>query len=243
LSDFPSSPNFSKHCENLNEVLRAITQIERSHKRAIREGDAPAENALRKIHTLMVGVFAEARLRKIIDDPTGFDEHERQAIWQHKSQDERWRAAVDLSARKHWLVPASAALGTTLPQPARDRVLSVLRLLQGELSPVITDRNKLAHGQWIWELKSQSDDQFLKTPRDLDYNYSAIASRHKILEYIARLVHALCVSEPTFDRDFDAIASVIAAERDKLDGSDYGVFAESLRRSHSAGVRQRARQT
>lgn len=237
MSDFPSSPNFSKHCDNLNEVVKAITQIERTHKRAIRERDAPAENALRKVHTLMVGVFAEARLRKIVDDPTGFSEAERNIIWQRRSQDERWRAAVDLAARKHWHVPAGAALAAALPQPSRDRVLSVLSLLRGELAPVITDRNKIAHGQWVWQLRSGSDHQFLRSPRDLDYNYSAIASRHKTLEYIARLVHVLAVSEPTFDRDFESISGVIAAEHHKLDGSTYDAFAESLRRGHTRHVR------
>lgn len=237
---FPSSPNFSKHCDNLNEVLKAITQIERTHKRAIRERDTAAERVLRKMHTLMIGVFAESRLRKIVDDPTGFNEEERQVVWQQKSQDGRWRAAVDLAARKHWSLPSSASLDTTLPEPARARVMSVLSLLRGELEPVITDRNKIAHGQWVWQLKSQSDDQFLQTPRHLDYNYSAIASRHKTLEYVARLVHVLCVSEPTFDRDFDLIAGVIAAEKQKLDGSAYDAFAESLRRSHSRGVRDQS---
>ncbi|UYM07520.1 hypothetical protein [Solicola gregarius] len=243
MSEFPSSRNFSRHCDNLNEVLRTITQIARTHKRAIRERDAPAELALRKVHTLMIGVFAETRLRKIIDDPTGFNAHERRVIWRHSSQDGRWRSSVDLAARKHWSVPTGAELRLALPQPARDRVLNVLSLLRGELAPIITHRNKLAHGQWVWQLKSQSDDQFLSTPHDLDYNYAAIASRQKTLEFIARLVHVLCVSEPTFDRDFDHIASDIRAEQSRLDGSDYDAFAETLRRSHSEGLRKRGIET
>ena len=48
MVEYPKSPNFLKHTENLNAVRGALTQVERVHKRAIREGDEPAEQAMRK---------------------------------------------------------------------------------------------------------------------------------------------------------------------------------------------------
>lgn len=71
--NYPSSPNFDKHTENLNAVRATLIQVERAHKRAIGEGDEPAERAIRKVHTLLLGVFARApaKSRFSPDPPIG----------------------------------------------------------------------------------------------------------------------------------------------------------------------------
>lgn len=231
-----ASESFSRHSENLAEVVRDMTQIERVHKNAIRASDLPSELALRRVHLLLLAVFAEARLRKIIDDPTGFTDAERHDIWRKTSQEQRWVEAVTLAARRHYGVHD---VRTELPSPARERILTIINLLRGELAPVITDRNKLAHGQWIWQLKSGSDEDFVGTPRNLLYNYSALVARHAAIENIGRLVHVLCVSEPTFDRDFASIMIAISNALHELDGHGYDQFATELRRRHQVGLAKR----
>jgi hypothetical protein len=219
--------------------MRTLTQVERAHKARIRTGDEPGEMAMRRIHLLLLAVFAEARLRKIIDDPTGFDAHERALIWTKQSQEQRWTAAVDLAARKHYQIGDSPDLESSLPPTARQRIRVTKSLLKGELSPVITDRNKLAHGQWVWQLRSKSDEEFVSTPRVLDFNYSALMARYTAIENIARLVHTLCVSEPTFDRDFESIFDRISSALNELDGHAYSAFAADLVRRHQTGLSKR----
>jgi hypothetical protein len=51
---------------------------------------------------------------------------------------------------------------------------------------------------------------------------------------IADLVHVLAVSEPTFQRDFDAISSEIARLTPDADGHDYAAYVRDLRRSSAA---------
>jgi hypothetical protein len=241
---YPSSPNFSKHSENLRAVQRALKQVERAHKRAIRDGDRPSEVAMRKVHTLLVGMFAEAQLRKIVDDPTGFNARERELIWLHRSQDQRWTAAVNYAARRHYGVLVHQSLHEVLPITELDRVERVLGFLSGELAPVITDRNRLAHGQWVWQLKSGSDDQFVSEPFSRDYNYVAIKARHDMLKNIARLVHVLCVSEPTFARDFEDLMKRIDASRPRLGGNGFDAFSAELKyRRRTATVHKTDRQS
>jgi len=230
--NYPASPNFTKHSENLAEIQLVITQVERSHKRSIREGDEPSELAFRKVHYLLVGIFAETRLRKIVDDPTGFNDRERQIIWGRRSQSDNWIATVDQAVRRHFRVLSHQELTEVLEPLAMQRVDVVLDLLRGQLSSVITDRNKLAHGQWRWQLGSGSNDKFRQQYSDLSYNYAAIRARHRILESIAKLVHALCVSEPTFQRDFARLTAKIAADSSQLDGSGYDDLRDQLRRMH-----------
>lgn len=229
MTDFPTSPTFSKHAENLRAVDSTLTQIERAHKRAIRDRDQPSEMAMRVIHTLLLGVYAEARLRKILEDPTGFNDRERRLIWLERSQDKRWLAAVDVAARRHYKVMSHQELHEVVPPPALERVETVSDLLNDDLAPVITDRNKLAHGQWVHQLKSRREDVFVAEPTTYDYNFVALRARSKLLDYIARLVNVLAVSGPTFDRDFESLIDKIHEAKRDLDGVRYSEFAAQLR--------------
>lgn len=227
---YPADPAFTRHSENLAAVSSALTQVERLHKNAIRYGDQQAELALRRLHLLHVGIFAEARLRKILADPLGFNDRERRLLWAKRSQDGRWELAVELAARRHYRVLMHDDLIAHLPTTAAQRVQSVLALLRDELAPTITDRNKLAHGQWRWQLKSGSEYAFVATSMSLTPNYTEIKSRHLALDAIGRLVHVLCVSEPTFSRDFDDVTAKIDAARPGMTGRGHEDFVEDLRR-------------
>lgn len=176
-------------------------------------------------------MFAESRLRKILEDPTGFNDRERGLIWLTRSQDRRWVTAVDFAARRHYGVMAHQSLQEELPAKAYSQIEAVTKLLENELAPVITDRNRLAHGQWVWQLKSRSENGFLANQVAYDYNYVALRARFKVLDFIGRLVNVLCVSEPTFHRNFDQLMQKIDQNRSDLDGSGYVTLAAQLRRS------------
>jgi hypothetical protein len=229
--DFPSSPTFRKHAENLRVIVSTLTQVERAHKRAIRDSDSASEMAMRVVHTLLLGVFAEAQLRKILEDPSGFNDRERRLIWLEKSQEKRWLAAVDFATRRHYEVMTHQELNDVVAKDALERVAAVSRLLQGDLAPVITDRNRLAHGQWIHQLKSRSEDSFVVNSTTFDYNFVALRARKRLLDSIARLVNVLAVSGPTFDRDFGGLVVKIDEAKADLDGAGYAAFAAQLRRT------------
>lgn len=236
MTTFPSSPTFRRHSENLRAIVSTLTQVKRAHKRAIRDGDRPNEMAMRVVHTLLLGVYAEARLRKILEDPTGFNDRERRLIWLEKSQDKRWVAAVDFATRRHFKVMSHQELDDVVPVEALERVAAVSALLEDDLAPVITDRNKLAHGQWRHQLKSRSENAFVVDPRTYDYNFVALRAREQLLEYIARLVNVLAVSEPTFDRDFKGLMDKIDEAKADLDGVGYAAFASQLRKTKQPGL-------
>ncbi|WP_158297117.1 hypothetical protein [Zhihengliuella sp. ISTPL4] len=229
MTSYPSSPAFSKHTDNLRAITSALTQVERTHKRAIRESDEPSEKAMRIVHTLLLGVYAEARLRKILEDPTGFNARERQLIWLEKSQDKRWLASVDFAARRHYKVMSHQDLSEVAPPQAFDRIETISALLRHDLAPVITDRNRLAHGQWVHQLRSRSEDTFTDTSVSFDYNYVALDARKQLLDFIARIVNVLAVSEPTFDRDFSDLMEKIGRVKASLSGDRYPQFASQLR--------------
>lgn len=233
---FPASANFSKHSENLRAVDKSLVQIERAHKRAIREGDEPALVAMRRIHLLLVGVRAEASLRKIIEDPTGFNDRERFLIWKNRTQQDRWIATVDFAARRHYRVPIHLEVSDVAPSSISSRINDLESLIKGDLSPIITDRNRIAHGQWVWQLKSQKENKFMENQESFDFNYFEIDYRNKILKKIHEAVNVLAVSEPTFDRDFSRILAEIEQDRNHVNGAGYERFAASLKMSIPGNV-------
>ncbi|MFG1952336.1 hypothetical protein [Micromonospora sp. NPDC048830] len=229
---FRTSPEFERHSENLAAIGRGLTQIERAHKHAIRRNDSAAVETLARLHTLMLGVMAEARLRKIVADPNGFNERERQLIWRVNTQVGRWLEAVELAFRRHYSVLTHLAVDeSSLGAPVFARFQEVRGLLSGDLQPVIEDRNKDAHGQWVWRLKSRKENEFQSDRAPLPLNYCAIESRRRVIVVIGELVHLLVVSQPGFDRHYAALMKRLDESRPRLQGAEYPQFVNQLRAS------------
>ncbi len=82
---FATSPEFRKHSANVAEIRRSLKQIERIHRATLRSAgkavldplaDVAEATACRRMHHLLIGVLAEATLRKIspirrADSPNG----------------------------------------------------------------------------------------------------------------------------------------------------------------------------
>jgi len=227
VTSLPADHPFRRHSENLRAVKAGLTQAERGHKDAIRRGDAAATDFTGRVHQLMIGLLAEAQLRKIISDPDGFNAKEQQLLGQERSQLDRWQRSVEFALRRHYAVPlhleiddANTAAGVTA------QYNTIADILKNDLEPIIGDRNKLAHAQWAWLLNSKESAFIGPAPTPL--NYLASKWRGDMIAAIADLVHALVVSEPTFQRDYARIYSQIAAIQADINGTGYPDFVVAL---------------
>lgn len=228
----PADHPFRRHSQNLGALISGLRQAERIHKQMIRRRDAPGVEFSRRMHSLMVGMIAEARLRKIIHDPQGFNERELKLISASKSQIDRWKSAVDFAFRRQYAVPMHLEIRDSSADPT---VISrhgiIIDMLDGDLKPIIEGRNKTAHGQWVWELNN-NETQF-KGLAGESMNYLAISRRGDIINNLAEIVHVLIVSEPAFQRDFDRLYGEVSATRREIDGNDYPEFEAKIRGSMS----------
>ena len=225
---------YRKHSSNAAKVKSELVQIERAHKHAIRAGDQPATEALSRLHMLLVGVLAEAFLRKIVSDPGGFNDREGDLIRRAGSQLNRWHRAVELAFRRHYRVPVHLDLDEdSLPGAAHAQVEQCAELLDGDLRPIIESRNKIAHGQWVWQLNSRETD-FLPQKAPPPLNYRAIWARSKVIADVGDLISVLAVSEPTFQRDYDMLIESIEDCRPLLAGDDYDEFVAELKRTRQS---------
>lgn len=216
---FSRSVSFSHHSDNLAEVKSTLVQLQRFHKAEIRRtGSArtpakpqPSVQAIRRVHLLVIGIMAEATLKKVIADPTGFEDSERKIIWSQSNQELQWKKTIDLAFRRHYNLAAEKSLDESSLGcgPASQRQM-LFDIISKQLQPVITDRNKIAHANWVWQLKSMSNDEFIRNPRDHSmFNYCMIESLRAAIQALGELVYVLAVSEPTFQRDYDRQISLI----------------------------------
>ena len=216
-------------------MAAGLLQLERLHKDAIRRGNQSALPLLRRLHMLTVGMMAEARLRKVLVDPGGFNDLERDSLRRARSQIDRWRLAVELAFRRQYAVLLHRTLDEdSLGLDAAARHSKILALLDGHLVTLISDRNKTAHAQWAWQLNSGETAFTGRAPRPL--NYTAIKSRSEAIGIIGDIVHTLIVSEKTFQRDFDVLVQKLGVVEPLLDGDTHEDFVAALRRQRRSAV-------
>jgi hypothetical protein len=228
MSKLPAQHPFRKHSENLRAVAAGLKQAQRAHKAAISGKDDAATDFLGRIHQVMIGLLAEAELRKIVSDPDGFNDKERSVLAQERSQLSRWKRAVELAIRRHYSVPLHLEISdTNTASGVAVQYETILNMLDGDLAFVIEDRNKLAHAQWKWLLNNP--ETYFKGPALPPFNYLASKRRGDIITRISRLVYTLTVSEPTFQRDYLTTYSEIVTIKADINGSDYPIYVKELR--------------
>lgn len=224
----PKSHIYRRLSQNLRAAERGLIQVERIHRNAIRRNDKPAVEFAERMHQLMVGMNAEAALAKIVNDPAGFNDKER-ALVLRGSQIERWEKAVELAFRRHYKVPVHLEIDrSTVDARSAERFSEVTKILADDLAAVIEDRNKIAHAQWVWLLKSKRNE--VRGPAPAPLNYTAIRARSKAIKAIAGLINDLVVSEPTFQRDYDDHYGKIVEAHEAFDGAGYPAYVVELRR-------------
>jgi hypothetical protein len=227
VTTLPAGHPFRKHSENLRAVKAGLIQAQRAHKGAIRRSDAAGIDFTERIHEFMVGMLAEAWLRKIISDPDGFNLKEQRLLGQERGQLDTWLRTVEFAIRRHYSVPLHLEIDDSRTAPGvTAQYDTVIDILKSDLSPVIGDRNKLAHAQWKW-LLNHNESAFTRAANS-PLNYLASKRRGDVIALIANLIHTLSVSEPTFQRDYSAIYKKITAIQVDINGHDYPDFAREL---------------
>lgn len=144
-------------------------------------------------------------------------------------------ALCRISIQTHYRVPIHQDLiADTVGVDVSSKYSLIRNLLETDLENVIGGRNKIAHGQWVWELNNKETTFVSEAAAPL--NYLSIERRAKIIQHIAEIINALAVSEPTFQRDFDNHYNSIIDLRARLVGHDYPSFAAQLRARNKGPV-------
>ena len=218
------------HVTNLREIQSALLNISLLARRAIADGDRSTHlRSLVRLYALVLGCWAETRLRKLLYERGAFSGDEREKILRKRPQLEQWKLLIELSFRKHYKIPTAglSQISLGVANYARYRVLQ--DVLDEELSIVIQVRNRLAHGQWYFPLNDDETevnaDFFNKLKKE---NIFSLQFKYDLLKHLADLTHDLVASLETFERDFDLHFKKLYQARTNLEKRSYSKYVDSI---------------
>jgi hypothetical protein len=154
----PQKKLYQFHVANLQEIDRAMERVARSLRAAISQGDEITVSSFVRLYALLLGAWAECRLRKLVNEPQGFIDSERKAIHTENTQLKQWQKAVEVAFRRQYQIPKAFLSSSVLPHSAYSRYITLSDMLVNNLGSIIELRNKLAHGQWVYPLNNDGDD-------------------------------------------------------------------------------------
>jgi hypothetical protein len=230
---------YQAHVKNLRAVDTALERILLELNSALARGDEKTSDALTKTSMLLLGGWAENRLRKLMYEPQGFLPAERKRIAEESSQFDAWKSALEIGFRKRHGIP-KADLKTVLPITARAHYLALLGTLESDLRPIIEVRNKLAHGQWSRTLTNGNDDFSPEMmARIAAENAHTIKCKKRILTYLAQLIHDLVAGRDAFVRDFDNHFKNLEQAKYDIKRRSFGDWKKSMQAKFLRGKAKR----
>lgn len=228
------------HVANLRSIKIALNNTALSARQAIAEENQRAIASFVRLYALLMGAWAETRLKKLLYERNGFTEDERTRVLTQTSQLEQWQKLVEVAFRKHYGIPHAELTSANLPFTAHARYASLVNILDNNLRVVIEVRNKLAHGQWIYPLNNEGNDVETNKYTLLNKeNLPSLQYKESLITGLADIVHDLVVSLPTFERDFDANYSKITNTKNNLTNRKYGKYVATLIDKRKRGIAKR----
>ncbi|MGP3947026.1 hypothetical protein [Streptomyces sp. 6N106] len=115
-------------------------------------------------------------------------------------------------------------------------------VIEDWVSPLVSIRNSLAHGQWVVAFNSDNSDvNVSKTGSLRRLTLWHIRLQKNMLDHLERLVFDLVVTRYAFERDFDKHWSNLIAAQNRIETGKSAAWEQLLRRRHVRGKRHRAR--
>lgn len=223
---------FEWHVANLREVNTSMDRLSLSIRSAIAREDRKTEFALTHYYTLALGMWAEVRLLKLLHEHRVFNAKIIAGL--PKDQITRWKSIVDLSFRKHFKV--SELTIDTLRFNKFMQYKELIERLGTELSPVIVLRNRLAHGQLRYTLiedcSSLNETLMQQLHRE---NIMTLQLKRRLLDHIARIIHALIVFHPNFNMIFDRHYAVVLDSARQIKRNKFKDYRTCLRERYVRG--------
>jgi len=205
---------YSSHVENLRHVQLSIEEIFLLAKNKIKTKNENSNNfkSIVRLLILQLGIWSEVRYNKLISEynylsPTKdkfFTELELKFLNLKKNKIDQWINIVELSFRKHYDIYIGHELKeSNLGSQKYTEYTSILNIIDKYLRSIIEVRNKLAHGHWIQQLNDNGQqNNNINIASINSENLITLEKKYQIIQYLAKIIHDLMISKPTFERDF-----------------------------------------
>ncbi|EKY4215473.1 hypothetical protein Q6U60_004632 [Vibrio alginolyticus] len=221
---------------NLELVNKSLPHIKQSLQNAIASSSKDEEVTYTRLYTLLLGVWIECRLHKLIYEKGAFDESERKLIYTEKSIENRWYRALEVAFKKYRKISLDDELTNQNLGFTHFTIFNEMKNWLGEyIAPVATLRNKVAHGQWKFPFSNDTgnwlDSYNFKVNQDLislyaKENYLTIECKFELVKLISVAINNMAVDAGKYETaDFDGIQIKIQAKVDDLKSIDKAKYS------------------
>jgi hypothetical protein len=220
------------HAANLSEVERGLQEVTSIAMVALAKDDAVSVRALTRICTFLLSAKIEARFYKSLYEPPvprEFRDLVNAPPPRTPSLEEKLKRAVNLAFQLYYAVPAPFEASNA---PAAARAQHQLHT-EGitRLVPIITLRNKVAHGQWRFALTNDGTSLNQATTTALhDENLLTLRLKANLVDAIAGGINDLLVSQRAHDRDLSKHQDRVRSLQRELDTRSFSRFAAAARK-------------
>ncbi len=196
---------YSAYVDNLKTIQYSIDDAFKNIKIKIANKKSEEEiisNA--KLLVLLLGIWSEARLEKLINERNIFNKREVQLIESERTKIGQWKLIIELSFRKHYNIYFGDELTKDNLRNVFKKYNNLILYIENHLQTIIEVRNKLAHGQWVCQPNKNKTAQNanINIQQLQNENFLSLEKKYQILNYLTKIIHDLVVSPNTFERDF-----------------------------------------
>ncbi|MBY7832884.1 hypothetical protein KW463_08535 [Vibrio fluvialis] len=218
----------SYHNANFNKIEQAISNTHFDLKQLIASGGSTeSEETLLRLNTLMLGIWCESRLHKLVYERDLFSESERKSIYSANSLEDKWKKSLEVALRRSKGLNADTPLDIDSLGFQLFQVYSqVKNWIDIHFSPIIKLRNKVAHSQWVnpfknyqsgwdssWDFKLCGETKGLLNKE----NVLTLEYKHELLKRIATAINNLSLTNTEYGvQDFDSMYDSISETAGKL---------------------------
>jgi len=200
---------YLSHVDNLRSIEYSIKDQFQILKLKIKKDEisTPHYSSSLKNLILLLGIWSESRLNKLLSEPDAFTAREIDIINLYKQKIAQWNIVVELSFRKHYSIHIGEELNEdNLGKDNFHKYNKIQDTIRDYLKVIVEMRNKLAHGQWCCQLNKSGNSLNTETITILNNeNYISLQVKYQLLKYFGDLIYLLAVSNPAFSTQFESL--------------------------------------
>lgn len=227
------------HDDNFSQVNSALGNIEKQLRKSLAKSDESGEFTFTRIYTMLLGVWCEARLHKLLYEKGVFSEEERVFVYSVSQLSERWQRALELGLKKHLGLSIDAECSRATMNFSTYNLYQEIRgWIFQHFDPAITLRNKIAHGQWVKPFLNTQSDWLSSNNFTICGQSSAALNSENILtttikidliKEISVTINNLAVDSKVYKAEnFDERHAVVSSIIERLSSADYRVYKRGI---------------
>ena len=231
------------HETNYKSVDKALLHSKQQLRKIV-ASKSDYETTFTKMYTLLLGIWCEARLHKLVYEDGAFTEGERAQIYKCKQLEVKWKEALKISFKKHKNIPDHEEISL---ENVGFHAFSIYEQTSGWISEhysnVFLLRNRIAHGQWVNPFVNVQphewvDSNSTKIAGDVAKllsreNLQTISLKVELLKHVATAINNLAVDlEMHKGSDFDLRFAAVTKVNDRIKSSSYREFKEHLQQGY-----------